>query len=167
MILRLALPLLLAAAPLAAQPSPRTYPLEKGDTVRVTTLASAPGRIVGEVAEVDSARIVLIRKPDYRRAEIPVAEVLDVSVYRGRNHLNGLLLGAGVGAAGGYAVTTFWLNAAYENDEWNEFYALLVGAPLGALVGGLAGGVAGLPRWVPVYPVRGGGVGVAVSVPVP
>ena len=164
--------LALAAAQSAAAQVPTTRPLAVGSRARVTASALGPDRRVATVLAHRGDTLALRPEGTQDSLALPLAQVTRLEVSRGergrvrRGLALGLLGGAVLGAAGGYAM--------YESDPCagesieslgclaspplSRSEEMLVGAGLGGLLGAVAGGVAGAlwrtERWerVPLGP---------------
>ncbi|MFL5538292.1 MAG: hypothetical protein ACJ8J0_04840 [Longimicrobiaceae bacterium] len=146
-----------AAAPAAAQERPVA---RVGDRVQVSSPA-LPGIVRGELVMVRNDSLYVV--PEASRAvAVPLARVDWIVVRRRRPVLEGMALGAGIGAPIG-AGSGFLLGALAESGGCGDECGLaptilgaggaLAGAVLGALVGGAAPG----GRWVrAVHPGAGG-----------
>lgn len=149
--------------------------LEVGAQVRVTTLASS---VAGTVAAITDQAIALGRNGE--RVEVPWAEVkkLEMMTPGRKAHTalltaGGALAGAFTGAVGVGYVAVHCISDCPTNNAYRN--AAIVGAALGAVGGFVTArfAVRSDPHWeeiefrprvrINVMPVRGRGVGVAVS----
>ena len=153
-----------AGAPAAAQERPEA---RVGDRVQVSSPA-LPGIVRGELVMVRNDSLYVT--PEASRAvAVPLARVDWIVVRRRRSALEGMALGAGIGAPVG-AGSGFLLGALAERggcaDECGFVPTVLAagGALAGAVLGAIIGGAAPGGRWVRAAHPGGGGIALSLGV---
>jgi hypothetical protein len=157
----------LVASPCTAQGTVAPFP---GTRLRATAPSVTPKPVVGTLLETTEHEVLLAVSPSERTA-IPRAAIVHLELSQGRHGhaVNGLLIGAVVGA-----VALSAINAADpETGQTGEYvWVALVGAGLGALPGAGVGALVKTERWaelplanlrVTVAPLPGHGMGLRLG----
>lgn len=136
----------------------RPSELKYYEVVRLTAPALSSEVMVGKVVDADSTHLVLLRDKQAPFV-VQLSQVEHVEVKVGKNRLGPAVLGFTAGAVAAGVGFKLYADAKYLNDEWNEFGAVFMAAPLGGLVGAVVGASIGSTKWVTVQvaPWTGGG----------
>lgn len=148
--------------------------LKHYEVVRLRAPALSRRAMVGKVVDADSTHLVLLRGNQAPIA-VQLSQVEQVEVKVGKNRLQAGVVGFLAGALIGGGGFKLYADATYDNDEWNDFAAVFMAAPLGGLAGTVVGASIGNTKWatVQIAPWAGGGggeaqhIGIRMSVRVP
>ncbi|HZG42815.1 MAG TPA: hypothetical protein VEY93_07625 [Longimicrobium sp.] len=163
-----------------AQPARALDTIPQQTTIRLRGPDVPRTRISGRLAEVTADTVFITRGA--QRVAVPVADIRSVDVRAGRNHLRGMLQGAGYAALAGAVIGGVLVYGGDPNCDYcipgRDLGGALIGSALGVVLftpgGAIVGLAVGTPRWRPlqqsyslqVAPVRDGvGVGLSIILP--
>jgi hypothetical protein len=136
----------LANAPLIAQDTVPAIEIPHFSLVRITAPAFSTQQLVGRVRSVDSSRLILSSGDS--AFIIPREDVTSLERRFAQPRGGSIVRGAALGAIGGFVVVKLWVDANYENDEYNTLGSLIYGAAPGLIIGGIAGAVLAPRTWI-------------------
>ncbi|HET9984236.1 MAG TPA: hypothetical protein VFQ38_11635, partial [Longimicrobiales bacterium] len=135
-----------ASAPLHAQDTLSARELLLRRDVRIAAPNSRADWLRGRLTAIDTGGLS-IRTTASEEFAIRRRQIGAIEVSTGLTRSQAGALGFVLGGVAGFAALKVWADATYENDEWNNLAALVLGAPVGGLVGAVFGAKRTRPHW--------------------